>query len=153
MTKVIGQINGKNLKIAIVVAQFNELVTAKLTSGAVETLIRCNVLNDNITIITVPGAMEISRIAKIASESKKFDGIIALGAVVKGETSHYDYVCSESASGVASVSLNGPIPVMFGILTTDTMDQALNRAGGKIGNKGSECAMGVLEMISIEQQI
>lgn len=153
MTVMVGQRAGKGHKIGLVVAQFNELVTEKLQAGAVSQLKKYGVSQDDITVVKVPGAMELPRIAKRLAMSQTVDGVIALGAVIRGETSHYDYVCAETASGLAQVSLDGPVPVMFGVLTTDTLDQAINRAGGKGGNKGADCADGVLEMISIEQQI
>lgn len=153
MPEITGQLNGEKLKIAIVVAKFNEIVTSKLLKGAQEKLWQLNVAKQNITVVKVPGAMEIPRIVKLLSESGRFDGIIALGAVVKGETAHFDYVCAESAAGVSQVSLNGSVPVMYGILTTENMAQALNRAGGKAGNKGSECAVDVVEMANLELEI
>lgn len=153
MAELRGKINGSGLKIGIVVAQFNELVTKKLLDGAVNELQKYDVQPDDITTLWVPGAVEISRITKKLSDSGKVDGIIALGAVVRGETAHFDYVCAESANGIADVSLHGDVPVMYGVLTTNDMDQAMNRAGGKSGNKGAECASGILEMISLEKQI
>lgn len=153
MTEIRGKIDGTGLKIGIVVAQFNELVTSRLLNGAVNELDKYNVGEEDITTLWVPGAVEIPRIVKKLSDSGKVDGIIALGAVVRGETAHFDYVCSTSANGIAEVSLNGNVPVMYGVLTTNDMDQAMNRAGGKSGNKGAECASGVLEMINLEKQI
>lgn len=153
MAELRGKINGSGLKIGIVVAQFNELVTKKLLDGAVNELQKYDVQPDDITTLWVPGAVEIPRIIKKLSDSGKVDGIIALGAVVRGETAHFDYVCAESANGIADVSLHGDVPVMYGVLTTNDMDQAMNRAGGKSGNKGAECASGILEMISLEKQI
>ncbi len=108
---------------------------------------------NNIIVYWVPGAFEIPRIVKLLSNSGKVDGIISLGAVIRGETSHYDYVCNEVSSGISQVSLNNKVPVMFGILTTDSMNQALDRAGGKSGNKGIECASGVIEMINLENEL
>ncbi|USS88613.1 6,7-dimethyl-8-ribityllumazine synthase [Fructilactobacillus hinvesii] len=153
MKVVTGTLNGTGHKIAIVVAKFNQLVTQKLLDGAVSTLEQCGVAEAAIQVYWVPGAFEIPRVAKLVSEAGKVDGVIALGAVVRGATSHYDYVCSQAAAGIAEVSLTSPVPVMFGVLTTDNMAQALDRAGGKAGNKGSECAQGLLEMISVEKQI
>ncbi|GAF41747.1 6,7-dimethyl-8-ribityllumazine synthase [Agrilactobacillus composti DSM 18527 = JCM 14202] len=144
-----GPKNGADQRIGIVVAQFNELVTERLKAGALAELQQLGVSADNITVISVPGAFELPRAAQQMSLSGRFDGIIALGAVIRGETDHYQYVCSQTAGGLAAVSLNGPIPVMFGVLTTDTLDQAINRAGGKVGNKGRDCAAGVLEMIGL----
>lgn len=148
-----GKINGEGRRIGIVVAQFNELVTSRLLSGALTELQKLGVSEDNIIVAWVPGAMELPRAAKQLAAAQKVDGIIALGAVIRGETSHYDYVCSEAAGGLAQVSLNSPVPVMFGVLTTDNLEQAINRAGGKAGNKGSECAAGVLQMISLDEWV
>ncbi|MQS52811.1 6,7-dimethyl-8-ribityllumazine synthase [Companilactobacillus mishanensis] len=153
MAEIRGQIDGKGLKIGIVVAQFNELVTGKLLSGALHELQKYGVTEDDITTLWVPGAVEIPRVTKKLSDGGKVDGIITLGAVVRGETAHFDYVCAVSANGIAEVSLHGDVPVMYGVLATDDMDQALNRAGGKVGNKGSDCASGVLEMINLEKKI
>lgn len=151
MQQINGNLNGQDLKIGIVVAKFNEVVTNKLLSGAIDKLKQLNVSEDNIIVVKVPGAFEIPRMAQKLATSGKVDGIITLGAVVKGETAHFDYVCSESASGVSQVSLNSSVPVMYGILTTNDMSQALNRAGGKAGNKGSECASDVVEVINAEK--
>ncbi|MTV82777.1 6,7-dimethyl-8-ribityllumazine synthase [Secundilactobacillus folii] len=153
MTELENSRNGAGLSIGIAVAQFNEIVTARLQEGAVAQLRKYSVANDAITVAHVPGAMELPRIVKQLADSGHFDGIIALGAVIRGETSHYDYVCAETASGLAEVSLHGSVPVMFGVLTTDTLDQAISRAGGKGGNKGADCADGVIEMINLEKQI
>lgn len=144
---------GKGFKVGIVVAQFNELVTEKLQQGAVSQLAKYGVSDAAITVAAVPGALELPRIAAKLGNSGKVDGIIALGAVIRGETSHYDYVCAETASGLAQVSLTGPVPVMFGVLTTDNLDQAISRAGGKGGNKGADCADGLVEMLNLEKQL
>ncbi len=144
---------GKSVRVGIVVAQFNEIVTEKLQQGAVSQLEKYGVADADITIASVPGALELPRIAQKLADSGKVDGIIALGAVIRGETSHYDYVCAETASGLAQVSLDGPVPVMFGVLTTDNLDQAISRAGGKGGNKGADCADGLIEMINLEKQL
>lgn len=140
-------------KVGIVVSQFNELVTDRLQQGAILQLKKYGINDEAITIAKVPGALELPRIARKLADSGKVEGIIALGAVIRGETSHYDYVCAETASGLAQASLNGPVPVMFGVLTTDNLDQAINRAGGKGGNKGADCADGLIEMINLEKQI
>lgn len=143
-------INQKD-RIGIVVAHFNQLVTERLLKGALDELKKYGVTDDQLTVIWVPGAMELSRAAKLLGTSGQVDGIIALGAVIKGQTDHYQYVCSETASGLSSLSLSGPVPVMFGVLTTDNLDQAINRAGGKGGNKGAECASGLLEMLGMQR--
>ncbi|USS86869.1 6,7-dimethyl-8-ribityllumazine synthase [Fructilactobacillus cliffordii] len=153
MKMVTGSLNGNDRKVGIVVAKFNQLVTQKLLDGTIATLKQCGVADADIQVYWVPGAFEIPRVAKLVSESGNVAGVIALGAVVRGATSHYDYVCSQAAAGIAEVSLASPVPVMFGVLTTDDMAQALDRAGGKAGNKGSECAQGLLEMLSVEDQI
>ena len=153
MREAYGKLNGKGKKIGIVVAKFNELVTRKLLDGAKQGLEQLGVEANNIIIYWVPGAFEIPRVVKLLSNSGKVDGIISLGAVIRGETSHYDYVCNEVSSGISQVSLNNKVPVMFGILTTDSMNQALDRAGGKSGNKGIECANGIIEMINLENEL
>lgn len=153
MREVYGKLNGEGKKIGIVVAKFNELVTRKLLDGAKQVLEQLRVEANNIIVYWVPGAFEIPRVVKLLSNSGKVDGIISLGAVIRGETSHYDYVCNEVSSGISQVSLNNKVPVMFGILTTDSMNQALDRAGGKSGNKGIECASGVIEMINLENEL
>lgn len=153
MREVYGKLNGEGKKIGIVVAKFNELVTRKLLDGAKQVLEQLGVEANNIIVYWVPGAFEIPRVVKLLSNSGKVDGIISLGAVIRGETSHYDYVCNEVSSGISQVSLNNKVPVMFGILTTDSMNQALDRAGGKSGNKGIECANGIIEMINLENEL
>lgn len=153
MREAYGKLNGKGKKIGIVVAKFNELVTRKLLDGAKQVLEQLRVEANNIIVYWVPGAFEIPRVVKLLSNSGKVDGIISLGAVIRGETSHYDYVCNEVSSGISQVSLNNKVPVMFGILTTDSMNQALDRAGGKSGNKGIECANGIIEMINLENEL
>ena len=139
----------QQMKICIVAARFNEFIVSKLVDGAVDGLVRHDVNKDNIDIIWVPGAFEIPLIAKKAAKSGKYDAIICLGTVIRGETSHYDYVCAEVSKGIAQVSLEAEIPVMFGILTTDTIEQAVVRAGTKAGNKGYDCALGAIEMVNL----
>lgn len=153
MITVEGKYNGEGLKIAIVAARFNEFIVSKLISGAEDCLKRHNVADDDISLFWVPGAFEIPLIAQKVAATKKFDAVICLGAVIRGATSHYDYVCAEVSKGIANVSLNSDIPVMFGVLTTDTIEQAIERAGTKAGNKGTDCAMGALEMISLIKNI
>jgi 6,7-dimethyl-8-ribityllumazine synthase len=153
MKEYVGNYDGEKQRIGIVIAKFNDLVTKRLLEGARQTLFQAGVTAENIEVYWVPGAFEIPRTARLLSESGRVKGIIALGAVVRGETAHFDYVCAAAANGIAEISLQGAVPVMFGVLTTDTMDQALNRAGGKAGNKGSECALALLEMISLQQKI
>lgn len=139
----------KNIKVGIVVARFNEFITSKLLSGAIDGLKRHNVEDDDISVAWVPGAFEIPLVAKQMAESGKYDAVICLGAVIRGSTSHYDYVCNEVSKGVASVSMSSNIPVMFGILTTENIEQAIERAGTKAGNKGYDCALGAIEMVNL----
>lgn len=142
-----------SMKIAIVASRFNEFIVSKLIEGARDGLIRHDIDEDDITLAWVPGAFEIPVIAKKLAESKKYDAIICVGAVIRGSTSHYDYVCAEVSKGVAQVSMSAGIPVMFGILTTDTIEQAIERSGTKAGNKGYECALGAIEMVNLSRQI
>lgn len=148
-----GKLVSEGVKVGIVVARFNEFITSKLLGGAIDGLKRENVKEDDIDVAWVPGAFEIPLIAKKMAESKKYDAVICLGAVIRGATSHYDYVCAEVSKGVAQVSMNADIPVMFGILTTDTIEQAVERAGTKVGNKGFECAQGAIEMVNLIREM
>lgn len=148
-----GNVVAGEIKVGIVVARFNEFITGKLLAGAEDGLKRHNVPEENIDVAWVPGAFEIPLIASKMAKSGKYDAIICLGAVIRGATSHYDYVCSEVSKGVANVSLNSDIPVMFGILTTDNIEQAIERAGSKAGNKGFECATGAIEMVNLIREI
>lgn len=148
-----GKLVSEGVKVGIVVARFNEFITSKLLGGAIDGLKRENVKEDDIDVAWVPGAFEIPLIAKKMGESKKYDAVICLGAVIRGATSHYDYVCAEVSKGVAQVSMNADIPVMFGILTTDTIEQAVERAGTKAGNKGFECAQGAIEMVNLIREM
>lgn len=148
-----GKLVSEDVKVGIVVARFNEFITSKLLGGAIDGLKRENVKEDDIDVAWVPGAFEIPLIAKKMAESKKYDAVICLGAVIRGATSHYDYVCAEVSKGVAQVSMNADIPVMFGILTTDTIEQAVERAGTKAGNKGFECAQGAIEMVNLIREM
>jgi len=141
------------MKVAIVAARFNEFIVSKLVEGARDGLLRHNVKEENITLAWVPGAFEIPVIAKKLAESGKYDAVICLGAVIRGSTSHYDYVCAEVSKGIAQVSMQTGLPVMFGVLTTDTIQQAIERAGTKAGNKGYECALGAIEMVNLVKQL
>ena len=138
-----------NMRIGIVAARFNEFITSKLVAGAQDALRRHNVSEEDVDVAWVPGAFEIPLIASEMAKCGKYDAVICLGAVIRGATSHYDYVCSEVSKGIASVSLQSKIPVMFGILTTDNIEQAIERAGSKAGNKGYECAVGAIEMMNL----
>ena len=148
-----GKLVAEQIKIGIVAARFNEFIVSKLVSGCEDTLLRHGVQPDDISLAWVPGAFEIPLIASNMAKSGKFDAVIALGAVIRGSTSHYDYVCSEVSKGIANVSLNSDVPVMFGVLTTDTIEQAIERAGTKAGNKGSECAQGAIEMVNLLREL
>ena len=143
----------ENVRIGIIVARFNEFITSKLLGGALDTLKRHNVPEDSIDVAWVPGSFEIPLIAQKMAKSGKYDAVICLGAIIRGSTIHYDLVCNEAAKGVAQVSLNSDIPVMFGIITTENLEQAVDRAGAKAGNKGSECAEGAIEMINLIRKI
>ena len=148
-----GNFDGKGIKIAIVAARFNEFITKELIGGAEDTLLRHNVNTDDIYLYRVPGAFEIPSVCNKIAESGKYDAVITLGAVIRGSTPHFDYVAAEVSKGVASVSMKYNIPVIFGVLTTDTIEQAVERAGTKAGNKGSDAAMAALEMINLYKGI
>ena len=148
-----GNLVAKGMKVGIVCARFNEFITSKLLSGAMDALKRHEVSDEDIFVAWVPGAFEIPLIASKMAKSGKYDAIICLGAVIRGNTSHYDYVCSEVSKGIASVSLASDIPVMFGVLTTENIEQAIERAGTKAGNKGYDCALGAIEMVNLIREI
>ena len=148
-----GKVVSENIKVGIVVARFNEFITSKLLGGALDGLKRHNVSENDIDVAWVPGAFEIPLIAKKMASSGKYDAVICLGALIRGATSHYDYVCNEVSKGIASVSLNSDIPVMFGVVTTDNIEQAIERAGTKAGNKGYDCALGAIEMVNLIRNI
>ena len=148
-----GNLVAREIKIGIVASRFNEFITSKLLAGALDGLKRHEAKEEDIHVAWVPGAFEIPLIASKMAKSGKYDAVICLGAVIRGSTSHYDYVCSEVSKGVAQVALNSDIPVMFGVLTTDTIEQAVERAGTKAGNKGSECAQGAIEMVNLIREL
>lgn len=148
-----GYITGKDLKIGIVVARFNEFITSKLLGGALDTLHRHGTDDDNVDVAWVPGAFEIPLVAKKMAESKKYDAVICLGAVIRGSTSHYDYVCNEVSKGTAQVGLQTGVPTIFGVVTTENIEQAIERAGTKAGNKGADAAMAAMEMASLLKNI
>ncbi|MGN8895534.1 6,7-dimethyl-8-ribityllumazine synthase [Flavonifractor sp. HCP28S3_F3] len=148
-----GKLVSSNIKVGIVVARFNEFITSKLLSGAMDGLLRHNVKEEDIQVAWVPGAFEIPLIASKMAKSGRYDAVICLGAVIRGSTSHYDYVCNEVSKGIAAVSLETGIPVMFGVLTTENIEQAIERAGSKAGNKGSECAEGAIEMVNLIREM
>ena len=153
MSVIEGLLTVTNEKFCIVVSRFNEFITNKLLSGAVDELKRHGVSDNNIDIVWCPGAFEIPLIAKKCAKTGKYAAVITLGAVIKGSTSHYDYVCAEVSKGVASVGLDSGIPVIFGVLTTDNIEQAIERAGTKSGNKGSDAAKSAIEMVSLISKI
>ena len=144
-----GNLVSQGIKIGIVAARFNDFIVSRLIGGCEDTLLRHGVRAEDISLAWVPGAFEIPLIASKMAKSGKFDAVIALGAVIRGSTSHYDYVCNEVSKGIANVSLNSNVPVLFGVLTTDSIEQAIERAGSKAGNKGSECAQGAIEMVNL----
>lgn len=148
-----GKLVSKDIKIGIVAARFNEFITSKLLGGAVDALNRHEIPEENIEVAWVPGAFEIPLIASKMAKSGRYDAVICLGAVIRGSTSHYDYVRSEVSKGIASVSLASDVPVMFGVLTTDTIEQAIERAGTKAGNKGFDCAVGAIEMVNLIREL
>lgn len=149
MNKLEGKLVATDMRVGIVAARFNEFITSKLVGGAEDALLRHDVAEDNIDIAWVPGAFEIPLIASKMTKSGNYDAIICLGAVIRGATSHYDYVCSEVSKGIATVSLNSDIPVLFGVVTTENIQQAIERAGTKAGNKGYDCAVSAIEMVNL----
>ena len=148
-----GKLVSKKIKVGIVAARFNEFITSKLLSGALDTLTRHDVKDEDIEIAWVPGAFEIPLAASKMANIGKYDAVICLGAVIRGNTTHYDYVCNEVSKGIAQVSLASGIPVMFGVVTTENIEQAIERAGTKAGNKGSDCAQGAIEMVNLLREM
>ena len=148
-----GKFDGKGVKIGIVAGRFNEFITSKLVGGALDVLKRNDVSEENIDIAWVPGAFEIPLITKKLANTGKYDAIITLGAVIKGSTPHFDYVCAEVSKGVAQISLQTDLPVIFGVLTTNNIEEAIERAGTKAGNKGADAAFSAIEMINLIKQI
>jgi 6,7-dimethyl-8-ribityllumazine synthase len=144
-----GKLVSQKIRVGIVAARFNEFITSKLLSGALDGLRRHDVSEDGVDVAWVPGAFEIPLIALKMAKSGKYDAVICLGAVIRGSTSHYEHVCSEVSKGVAQVALASGIPVMFGVLTTENIEQAIERAGTKAGNKGFDCAEGAIEMVNL----
>lgn len=148
-----GKLEGSNLKVAILASRFNSFITEQLINGALDCLNRHNVKETNIAIIKVPGSFELPLAAKKIAATKNFDAIIALGAIIRGDTPHFDFVASETTKGLAQISLNENIPISFGVLTTDTLEQAINRAGTKSGNKGWDAALTAIEMSNLFKTI
>jgi 6,7-dimethyl-8-ribityllumazine synthase len=148
-----GKIDASGLKVAIIVSRFNEFITNKLLGGALDCLKRNNAKEEDITVIWVPGSFEIPPVTQRIAESEKFNAVICLGAVIRGATPHFDYIAAEVSKGVAQISLSSKMPVIFGVLTTDTIEQAIERAGTKSGNKGFDAALSAIEMANIYKQI
>jgi 6,7-dimethyl-8-ribityllumazine synthase len=148
-----GKLVSHDMKIGIVAARFNEFIVSKLIAGATDALTRHEVKEEDIDLAWVPGAFEIPLIAKKLADSGKYDAVICLGAVIRGATSHYDYVCNEVSKGIAQTSLNSGIPVLFGVVTTENIEQAIERAGTKAGNKGYDSAMAAIEMVNLIKHI
>ncbi|WP_368646007.1 6,7-dimethyl-8-ribityllumazine synthase [Alkalibacterium putridalgicola] len=153
MNTIEGQLVGTDLKIGIVVGRFNDFIGSRLLDGATGTLVRHGVEESDIDVAWVPGAYEIPLVAKKMAASRKYDAIITLGAVIRGATTHYDYVCSEVAKGVSAASDATGVPVMFGVLTTENIEQAIERAGTKAGNKGVDMAVGAIEMANLLKKL
>ncbi len=148
-----GKLVAKGMRVGIVAARFNEFITSKLVSGALDGLTRHDVREEDISLAWVPGAFEIPLVASRMAKSGKYDAVICLGAVIRGATSHYDYVCNEVSKGIAAVSLETGVPVLFGVLTTENIEQAIERAGTKSGNKGYDCALSAVEMVNLLHEI
>ena len=148
-----GKLVSDKIRVGIICSRFNEFITSKLLGGAIDGLTRHDVKEENIDVAWVPGAFEIPLIASKMAKSGKYDAVICLGAVIRGATSHYDYVCNEVSKGIAHVSLESEIPVMFGVVTTENIEQAIERAGTKAGNKGYDCALGAIEMVNLIREI
>ena len=146
---IAGKLDAKGLKVAMVAARFNDFIVDRLISGALDYLERHGASQDDITLVRVPGAFEMPLVCQKLAQSGRFDGVLALGAVIRGATSHYDYVCSEVSKGIANVSLDSGVPVLFGVLTTENLEQAIERAGSKAGNKGYDCALSAIEMVNL----
>ena len=154
MTREIqGSLNGEGLRVGIVVAAFNDFITSRLLDGATAALKSHGVRDDDVIVVTVPGSFEIPLVAKKLSESGQYNAVICLGAVIRGETDHYHHVAGEAAKGIANASLSSGTPVIFGVLTTDTMEQAINRAGGKQGNNGYGAGVAAVQMASVMRQL
>lgn len=148
-----GDLNGAGMKFGIVVSRFNDFVTGRLVDGAVAALVRNGVQENDVDVVKVPGAFEIPRVAQKLCNQKRYDAVICLGAVIRGATPHFNYVSAEASKGVAAVGMAADIPVMYGILTTDTVEQAIERAGAKSANKGWEAAMAAIEMVNLYKKL
>jgi len=153
MNLIEGQLNAQGHKYAIIVSRFNEFITSKLLGGANDALTRLGANPSDIDVMWIPGAYELPLAAKKLAETGKYDAVICIGCVIRGATTHYDYVCNEAAKGIAQVSLQSGLPVMFGVVTTENIEQAIERAGTKAGNKGYEVAMGAVELVNLFKQV
>ncbi len=154
MAKIIeGELQAKGLKIGIVVSRFNDFITSKLLEGSIDILIRHGASDKDIEVVKVPGAFEIPFAARLLVQRGGYDAVICLGAVIRGATPHFDYISAEAAKGIATVAMQSPIPVLYGVLTTDTIEQAIERAGTKAGNKGSEVTLGAIEMVNLYRKL
>lgn len=154
MPKIIeGKLNGEGLKIGMIVSRFNDFITKRLEEGCLDCLIRHGVKDQNIQIVRVPGSMEIPLIAQKLAKGKKLDAVVALGAIIRGETPHFDYVASECAKGITKITLDTGVPVLFGVVTADNLEQAIERAGTKAGNKGWQAALAALEMAQVIKEL
>ena len=148
-----GSLQGEGLKVAVVVARFNDFITSRLLEGAISALSQYGVADDDITVVSVPGSFEVPFVAKRLATANKHDAVVCLGAVIRGETDHYEHVAGEAAKGIAAAAMTSGVPVIFGILTTDTVEQAINRAGGKSGNHGYSAAVTAIEMANLARAI
>ena len=153
MKVIEGTLSARGKKFALVVSRWNSFITTKLLDGAVDTIVRHEGARDDITVVWTPGAFELPAVVRRVADTGTYDGVVALGCVIRGGTPHFEYIAAEVSKGVAQVALEGKVPISFGVLTTDTIEQAVERAGSKAGNKGSEAAMAVLEMISLFDQV
>ena len=144
-----GNLNADGKKIGIIVSRFNSFIAEKLLDGAIDTLVRSGASDNDIEVARVPGAYEIPLVARKMAKTGRYDAVICLGVIIRGATPHFDFVASEAAKGIAQVSLDNDLPVLFGVLTTDTIEQAIERAGSKAGNKGAECAVAAIEMVNL----
>lgn len=148
-----GKLDGKGKKFAVVISRFNAFIAERLLEGAIDTLVRSGVENSAIDVARVPGAYEIPLVARKMAQSKKYDAVICLGVIIRGATPHFDFVANEAAKGIAMIGMETGLPVLFGVLTTDNIEQAIERAGSKAGNKGAECASAAIEMVNLLSQL
>jgi len=148
-----GKLDGGGLRVGIVVSRFNNLITERLLEGALDRLRRSNVADDAVDVCRVPGAFEVPKAAKVMADTGRYDGVVALAAVIRGATPHFEYVASEVSKGLARVNLDASVPVTFGVITADTVDQAMERAGSKAGNKGAQAAESLIEMVNVLREV